>query len=290
VIITNIFEKYLTQQDREILQRPEVGGVILFEYNYQNISQIKYLIKQLKNLRKDNFMIAIDQEGGRVQRIKKPLELIPYMYTIGELYQKNPDQALEKIFEIGKTTATQMQELGFNTLLTPVLDLYNPDNIIIGKRAFSADPNVVIALAKQYIAGVKTTDMQTVGKHYPGHGCVDCDTHLKMPVSNLSLAEMEKTHLKPFIELADILDGVMTAHITFPKIDKMPVTFSKIWLQDLLRQKYKFKGFIMSDCLAMKGAYAIHASPTLQVQDAIEAGVDYISMCHRHRKALARVL
>jgi beta-N-acetylhexosaminidase len=278
----------LNPDDARRLQNPGVGGVILFSRNFEDREQVKKLIKEIRSLRDPELLIAVDQEGGRVQRFKNGFTLIPPMAVFGQLFDEAYDEAGEhaqRVLKLAASTAQLMAEelieCGVDFSFAPVLDLGLHGETIIGNRAFHADPEKLIAIASAFIEGMQAAGMQATGKHFPGHGHVLADSHLETPVDKRDFETILKTDTQPFIVLKDKLGAVMTAHIEFPDIDEALPTFSKYWLQDVLRKQLGFSGLIFSDDLTMHGAL-VGGSIVERADLAISAGCDMVLVCNDH--------
>lgn len=278
----------LNPDDIRRLQDPSVGGVILFGRNFENREQVKHLIKEIRGLRDPELLIAVDQEGGRVQRFKNGFTLIPPMAVFGQLLDEAYDEAGEdeqRVLKLAASTAQLMAEelieCGVDFSFAPVLDLGLHGETVIGNRAFHADPEKLIAIALAFIEGMRTAGMQATGKHFPGHGHVLADSHLETPIDKRDFESILKTDMQPFIALKDKLGAVMTAHIEFPDIDEALPTFSKFWLQDVLREQLGFSGLIFSDDLTMHGAL-VGGSIVERADLAISAGCDMVLVCNDH--------
>lgn len=277
-LVLDITGLSLTEDDKQLLQNPFVGGVILFSRNYQSPGQVTQLINDMRSIRPE-LLIAVDQEGGRVQRFKSSLTRLPAMASIGQLYDQNPQQALVYATELGWLMASEMLVLGVDISFAPVLDLAYGVSSVIGDRSLHASPEVVIVLAKAYIRGMNQAGMAATGKHFPGHGAVSADSHHALPVDSRELDDIRQNDLKPFNALVDTLAGIMPAHIVYDRVDSSPAGFSTFWLQSLLRNEMGFKGLIFSDDLSMKGA-AIAGNYVDRAFQALHAGCDMILVCN----------
>lgn len=272
-LIIDIAGLTLTQEDKELLSHPKVAGIILFSRNFHSLEQIKQLIAEIKKLKNQQLLITIDQEGGVVQRIKYPLSIIPPASQI----QTNTDAR-----KYGYLIASELRSIGIDLNFAPVIDLNNQSSKVLNQRTFHSDPNTVYLLAFNMIKGMNDAGMPAIAKHFPGHGCINEDSHYQLPQSDLSLDNLEKTHLIPFLKLIsqNKLYGIMSSHIIFSKIDKLPVTFSNIWLKNILRKKYSFKGKIFSDDLSMQAAKKAFPDIIQRVEYALNNGVDYALICN----------
>ena len=270
--------------ERKLLANKHVGGVILFARNIATRQQVCELVADIRSC-SYSILIAVDQEGGRVQRFKQGFTALPPMQVLGDLIAFNSKQGLELAKGVGWLMASEVLACGLDISFAPVLDVDRGYSSIIGDRAFSDCPNQVILAAKAFISGMNEAGMAATGKHFPGHGGVIADSHLEAPVDNRAMTELEERDLKPFISLSDDLAAVMPAHITFPNIDSSSVGFSKYWLQQILRSEIGFDGVIFSDDLTMKGA-DVAGSYIEKSEVALDAGCDMILVCNCPEGAL----
>ncbi len=277
----------LTAEDRNVLCNPHVGGVILFSRNFKDIKQLENLVAEIKQLRNPQLIIAVDHEGGRVQRFREGFTHIPPMRKLGELYLKNKSYALSLATQCGWLLAAELLAVGIDFSFTPVVDLDYGVSSVIGDRSFNADPIIVSELATALIKGMHDAGMSAVAKHFPGHGAVVADSHTDIPVDDRELHIIEQNDIVPFMHLINqSVAGIMPAHVIYPKIDDKPAGFSNIWLQELLRHKYHFQGTIFSDDLDMAGASAM-GNYLERAQLAINAGCDVILICNNRGAALS---
>ena len=280
----------LTKDDSELLLNPLVGGVILFSRNFKSKEQVYNLIQAIKKLRTPALLVAIDHEGGRVQRFKDPFTTIPALRLLGEQYDKNPEIALEDAQTFGWLTAIELLSFNIDFSFTPVLDVDYGVSGVIGDRAFHDSPVVIAKLAAAYIKGMHQAGMAATGKHFPGHGGVRADSHTDMPIDNRDLDYLLENDILPFRELIpEFLDGIMPAHIVYEKVDNNPAGFSSFWLKEMLRDKLEFKGVIFSDDLDMKGASCISDDYTERATAALNAGCDMALVCN-NRNAATQVI
>jgi len=276
-ILIGIAGTKLSKSDRQQLCHSAVGGVVLFTRNFSSRKQLKRLVGEVHSLRKPRLLVCIDQEGGRVQRLKKGFTLLPALGVLGSLYESDPVKALDMTYRHGRVMATEMLDCGIDLSFAPVLDI-NRGSCVIGDRSLSADPEVVTTLGRAYLAGMHDAGMKTTGKHFPGHGSVIADSHVDDVMDPRSLVEMEQSDLQPFTELADELDALMIAHVVYPQVDKVPAGYSKAWLLNYLRNTMGYQGVIFSDDLGM------HAAKTAggledRVRLSLLAGCDLVLVC-----------
>ncbi len=280
-IMTSIEGVELTAEDRELLRHPLVGGVVFFAKNFTDQTQIAELSRQIKALRSPELLIAVDHEGGRVQRFHGDgFTEIPPMRSLGDLWTTHPPSARSRAFEIGFTIGHELGAVGVDFSFAPVLDLDYGESTVIGHRAFHRDPGATAALATAVIQGLRAEGMASVGKHFPGHGFVKGDTHWERPEDMREFPQLEAEDLVPFREtIAAGLDGVMAAHLVFPNIDPQLASFSSFWLQEVLRHKLHFRGVIFTDDFDMVATHAI-GNLTERAQAATLGGVDVVLACN----------
>ena len=265
----------LTDLDRERLRHPLVGGLILFARNYASPEQLSSLCDEVHGLRSPPLVIAIDHEGGRVQRCRDGFTRLPPMRKLGELWESAPDDALKAAYDVGYVLAAELRQCGVDLSFTPVLDLDWARSGVIGNRAFHGDPAVVVKLAGALIAGLRRAGMAACGKHFPGHGWVEADSHVAIPVDERTLAELAPD-IEPYRQLA--LAAVMPAHVIYPAVDARSAGFSPVWIGKL-RNELGFDGVIFSDDLSMQGA-AVAGDVVARVGAAWSAGCDMLLVCN----------
>ena len=234
----------LTEAEKTQLVKPSIGGVILFTRNYQNIHQIKTLIGAIRMLNPD-LLIAVDHEGGRVQRFREGFTRLPAMAKLGKVYDQNPEKALEQSFSCGWILATELLEIDVDFSFTPVLDLDYGYSSAIGDRAFHSNPEVVVKLAGALIEGLHEAGMKCVGKHFPGHGHVAIDSHVDLPIDERPMNEISQDILcfKGLINQG--LDAAMPAHVVYPQVDDKPSGFSSKWIKEILQTQLGFGGVVL---------------------------------------------
>ncbi len=266
----------LDGQAREVLLHPAVVGVILFSRNYETPDQLAVLCGELRALKQPRLLIAVDQEGGRVQRFRDGFTALPPLQTIGRWYRTHPERARDLAYRHGRIMAAEILGHGVDVSLAPVLDLACCSEVI-GDRAFSNDPEAVTDLAGYYIAGMRDAGMKNCAKHFPGHGSVVADTHSAVVRDRRSVKEIERD-LLPYRELSGQIDAIMPAHVIYPEVDDCQAGFSRIWVQ-MLRQRIGFAGVVISDDLDMGGAGSAGDLPA-RWQAASAAGCDLVLVCH----------
>ena len=273
----------LTEDDKQRLLHPHVGAVILFARNFESKVQVAGLIKEIKALRTPELLIAVDQEGGRVQRFKNEFTILPPAAEFGELWDKDKQTAPMRAFESAYTMASELIEVGVDFSFAPVLDVRTEQSQVIGDRSFHENPNVVSELAGAYMDGMHTAGMITVSKHFPGHGGVSEDSHLCRPTDSRELVQLEECDLIPFKDLLNEMQGVMSSHILFENIDEDISTFSSFWIQTILREKLGFTGIVFTDDLSMEGAK--QGSIVECAQKALYVGCDMVLVCNNPQTA-----
>jgi beta-N-acetylhexosaminidase len=262
----------LAQDEKEKLKHPNTGAVILFSRNYQNPEQVTELINSIRAARNGDILIAVDQEGGRVQRFQQGFTRLPP----ASRYVESPELAEPS----GWLMAAELLAVGVDFSFAPVLDIDCGVSEIIGNRSFSADPALATRLSSLFRKGMNAAGMAATGKHFPGHGAVALDSHLTLPVDERGLDEIRTKDLLPFKQLIEEgLEGIMPAHVVYPKIDPNPAGFSPFWIQQVLRQKLNFNGTVFSDDLSMEGAASVGGFPE-RARLAQLAGCDMILVCN----------
>ncbi len=284
-VMLDIEGTQLTASDKKRLQHPLTGGVILFTRNYASYTQLIKLTTEIHALRNPPLFIAIDHEGGRVQRFRKDFTPLPAMRELGRIWDTHPDHARDLARQIGYVIATELNACGIDFSFTPVLDADHGQSGVIGDRAFHHNPYVITELAHNLMSGLESAGMIAIGKHFPGHGYIQADSHTEESVDNRTYADIEAGDLIPFRQMIDFgLAGIMSAHIIYPKVDKYPVGFSRIWLENILRGKLRFDGCIFSDDLSMQGA-AYFDTIDRRAQASLNAGCDMVLACNDSQAA-----
>lgn len=272
----------LSAQETKRLRHPLVGGVILFARNFSSRQQLTELCAAIHAVRSQPLIIAVDHEGGRVQRFRTDgFTLIPAMRDLGAVWNSSPWRAQQLATDAAWVMAAELRACGVDLTFAPVLDLDYRVSEVIGSRALHADPAVVATLGRALCHGLALAGMAACGKHFPGHGAVTADSHHAMPIDPRSLDDILATDAAPYRWLGDlVLPAVMPAHVVYPKIDDQPAGFSSVWLQEVLRQRLQYNGVIFSDDLTMEAA-TVAGDIVARTQAALQAGCDMALVCNR---------
>jgi len=271
----------LSAEESEILQHPLVGGVILFSRNYESPEQVSVLTASIRNLRDPHLLISVDHEGGRVQRFRKGFTRLPPIGVLGKQYGHETEEVLLRAEMTGWLMAAELRSVGVDFSFAPVLDLDYGVSQVIGDRSFHQDPQAVVIMARAYIQGMKRAWMPAVGKHFPGHGAVEVDSHMGLPIDSRSFEDMLEADMLPFKQLCNSeLAGIMPAHIVYDKSDTLPAGFSPFWIKEILRGRFGFQGAVLSDDLSMEGA-AVMGDSLARAEAALDAGCDMVLVCNK---------
>ena len=269
----------LSESTRSRLAHPNIGGVILFARNHHSPEQLRALTSEIRALKSPELLIAVDQEGGRVQRFQEGFTRLPEMETIGKLFSAHQESGLALARATGYVLSGELRECGVDFSFAPVLDLLS-SNRAIGTRAFHLNPQVVATLADALATGMTLNGMRGVGKHFPGHGGVVEDPHDELPRDERSLDQLRKDDMQVYVNLkSETIAGVMSCHVLFPGVDTVPASLSYKFLSDELRGRLGFKGPIFSDDILM-GALGAIAAPEGLARMALEAGSDMVLLCN----------
>ncbi len=277
-VMTSIGGKRLSESDRERLLSPIVGGVVLFDRNCESIEQLRKLTNEIHALRSPSLLIAVDQEGGRVQRLKNGVTQLPPQAVYGRIYDDNPYLGCDVAEFGGYLMAREVLETGIDISFSPVLDVATTQSEVIGDRSFHSAPNVVALLAESWIRGMQKAGMKSVGKHFPGHGGVAGDTHIECPEDNRSIQDILNCDLVPYRRLGERLSAVMTAHVLYPECTTAIPTYSSFWLDHMLREVLAFYGPIFSDDLSMTAAEEAGEIDT-RLYASLTSGCDIALIC-----------
>jgi beta-N-acetylhexosaminidase len=276
----------LSPEDLDVLKHPLVGSVLLFTRNYRDPSQVAALTAAIRAVRTPHLMIAVDHEGGRVQRFREGFTKLPASRPLGRRYEADRREGLDLARAVGWLMASELRSVGVDFSFAPCVDLDYGVSEIIGDRAFHPDPEAVAALATAYLLGMREAGMAAIGKHFPGHGAVIADSHVALPVDRRALVDMEGD-LRPYRVLIDNnLAGIMAAHVVYPTVDALPASLSRRWITDILRGELGFHGCVFADDLSMAGAAAF-GDIAERVHLAHAAGCDVLPICNDRAAVLA---
>jgi beta-N-acetylhexosaminidase len=281
-LVVDVAGHTLTSDEKKRLQHPLVGGVILFARNFENRAQLSALTRSIHRLRSPQLLIAVDHEGGRVQRFRTDgFAALPTMRRLGDRWMQDPLQAMRMATDVGYVLGVELRACEVDLSFTPVLDLDYGVSSVIGDRSFHRDPRVVAMLARALAQGLGLAGMAACGKHFPGHGAVKADSHHAIPRDPRSLKRILQEDAAPYQWLGDqVIASVMPAHVIFSKVDPKPAGFSAKWIQDILRKKLRYDGVVFSDDLTMEGA-AVAGDILARAQAALQAGCDMALICNR---------
>ena len=268
---------------------PLIGGVILFARNYSEPEQLRALCAELAALKEPRLLLAVDHEGGRVQRFRVGFSRIPAMGTLGKLHEESPPRALEEAQAQGLIVGRELGAYGIDLCFAPVLDRDTGVSQIIGDRAFSDNPEVIVKLARAFRAGLNAAGLAATGKHFPGHGAVAADSHAELPVDRRSYAEIESKDLAAFRGLIeDGIESLMMAHIRYTAIDEKPASLSRRWIRGLLRTQLGYNGAVICDDLNMAGA-KVAGEIVERALLGLDAGCDMLPICN-DRESVVKLL
>ncbi|WP_354311789.1 beta-N-acetylhexosaminidase [Pseudomonas sp. PvP001] len=272
-LMVDVAGTWLTAEDRHLLRQPEVAGLIIFARNIEHPRQVRELTAAIRAVRPE-LILAVDQEGGRVQRLRQGFVRLPAMRELA-----HHADAVGLAEHCGWLMAAEVLAVGLDLSFAPVLDLDHGHSAVVGTRAFEGDPERATALAGAFIRGMNAAGMAACGKHFPGHGWAEADSHVAIPTDERSLEQIRACDLVPFARLAGQLAAVMPAHVIYPQVDGNPAGFSRRWLQDILRDELGFEGVIFSDDLSMAGAHVVGDAAS-RIEAALSAGCDMGLVCN----------
>ncbi|MBD8480325.1 beta-N-acetylhexosaminidase [Pseudomonas coleopterorum] len=272
-LMVDVAGTWLTAEDRHLLRQPEVAGLIIFARNIEHPRQVRELTAAIRAVRPE-LILAVDQEGGRVQRLRQGFVRLPAMRELA-----HHADAVGLAEHCGWLMAAEVLAVGLDLSFAPVLDLDHGHSAVVGTRAFEGDPERATALAGAFIRGMNAAGMAACGKHFPGHGWAEADSHVAIPTDERSLEQIRACDLVPFARLAGQLAAVMPAHVIYPQVDGNPAGFSRRWLQDILRGELGFEGVIFSDDLSMAGAHVVGDAAS-RIEAALSAGCDMGLVCN----------
>jgi beta-N-acetylhexosaminidase len=281
-LMVDIAGTELSAEDVRVLSHPMVGSVLLFTRNYTNPRQAAALTAAISALRTPHLLIAVDHEGGRVQRFREGFTRLPAARLLGRRFDEDRRDALALAQSVGWLMASELRAVGVDFSFAPCIDLDYGVSEIIGDRAFHSDPDTVAALAVATMTGMREAGMAAIAKHFPGHGAVVADSHIALPVDRREFVDLE-ADIRPYRPLIDNnLPGIMAAHVVFPAMDALPASLSKRWITGVLRGEMGFHGCVFADDLTMAGAAAF-GDAMARADLALAAGCDVLPICNdRH--------
>lgn len=270
----------ISPEDRRRLMHPLAGGVILFSRNYAGSEQLQRFTVEIHALRSPPLIIAVDHEGGRVQRFREGFTAIPSMRELGRVWDAGSQRARQLAHEVGFVLAAELRAHGVDLTMAPVLDVDYGASSVIGDRALHSDPQAIAELARALLQGLRQAGMNGVGKHFPGHGHVRADSHHEVPLDDRPFDAIEASDLVPFRRMIETgLGGIMPAHVIYSRVDSRPAGFSPVWLKRVLRGELGFDGAVFSDDLSMEGA-SVEGGVIERARAALAAGCDMVLVCN----------
>lgn len=287
-LMVDVPGRSLLPEDRDVLEHPLVGSVVLFGRNFDGVEQLAALVAEIRAVRSPPLLVAVDHEGGRVQRFRHDFTPLPPMRRIGREYDVDRARGRELARQAGWLLASELRAVGIDLAFAPVVDLDRGISAVIGDRSFHRDPDAVATLANALMSGMREAGMAATAKHFPGHGGVAADSHVQSPVDRRDYVDLEPD-LRPFRRLiANGLPSVMVAHIVVPDVDDRPASLSPRWIQGVLREELDFRGAVVADDLGMAGASA-YGDAITRARLALQAGCDVLPLCN-DRAAVHEVL
>ena len=285
-LMVDVEGKSLTAEDRDVLRHPLVGSVILFSRNYADPEQLGALVADIRAVRTPSLLVAVDHEGGRVQRFRSGFSVLPPARRIGQEYDLDAAQGLAMARQLAWLMAAELRAVGIDYSFAPCVDLDFGVSEIIGDRAYHSDAEIVARLALAVVQGMREAGMAATAKHFPGHGAVVADSHLALPVDRRDLADLA-ADLTPYRRLIpNDLAAVMMGHVLFPAVDSVPASFSRRWVGEILRGELDFRGVVFADDLTMEGASAM-GGVVARAEAALAAGCDVLPVCNRRESVVA---
>jgi beta-N-acetylhexosaminidase len=285
-LMVDVPGRSLLPEDRDVLEHPLVGSVILFTRNFESVEQLAALVAEIRAVRSPPLLVAVDHEGGRVQRFRRDFTLLPPMRRLGREYDVDKARGRELARQAGWLLGAELRAIGIDLAFAPVVDLEYGVSSVIGDRAFHRDPDAVAVLAGALMAGMREAGMAATAKHFPGHGAVVADSHVQLPIDRRAYVDLERD-LRPYRRLiANGLPSVMAAHVVFPEVDELPASLSRRWIQGVLREELDFRGAVFTDDLSMAGAAAF-GGVVERCRLALAAGCDVLPICNDRASVLA---
>ena len=270
----------ISETEKNLLLKPEVGGVILFTRNFESVEQLISLVDEIHQLRTPKLLVAVDHEGGRVQRFHEGFSRLPAAAIYARVAKNDLEKSRQLAENAGWLMAVELRACGIDFSFAPVLDLAHGLSGVIGDRAFHSKPTTVATLAYAFMHGMNKAGMQAVGKHFPGHGGVVEDSHVAMPVDHRELDELLHSDIVPFKSMIENkLAAIMPAHVIYDKVDDKPAGYSSFWIENILRQRFGFQGAIFSDDLSMEAAGIVGGFGE-RADAALKAGCDMALVCN----------
>ncbi|HZS69221.1 MAG TPA: beta-N-acetylhexosaminidase [Burkholderiales bacterium] len=279
-VVVDVLGPLLTDEDCARIRHAAAGAVILFARNYQNPEQLAKLTADIERQREPALPVCVDHEGGRVQRFRDGFTTLPPMRALGKLWDRDRDAAKEAASSVGYIIAAELGAHGVDFSFAPVLDLDYGGSSVIGDRALHFDPTAVGALGACLVKGLAQGGVAAVGKHFPGHGYAEADSHVAVPRDERAFKEIARKDMAPYKPVIEAgLAAVMPAHVIYPAVDPQPAGYSAHWLQEVLRKQLGFQGLVFSDDLSMEGA-ALAGGPPQRARAALAAGCDMVLLCN----------
>ena len=279
-LLVDVAGTALQAEDRELLKHPLVGGVILFTRNYADVGQLQALVREIHSLREPRLLVTVDHEGGRVQRFRDGFTALPPARLFGQIHDREPKEAARVTELCAWLLAVELRACGVDLSFAPVVDLDYGTSTIIGDRALHADPDVVSDLARSWVLGMRRAGMGACAKHFPGHGYVQGDSHLMLPMDPRPLEALRQKDMVPYERLFRLdLPSIMMAHVVYEQVDERPASLSRRWIVDELRRRMRYEGAVFCDDLSMRGAEKAGDYLDRAVA-ALEAGCDMLPVCN----------